>query len=208
MIICNNNSQPDEYLARDMINNRQIYPGKPTSSCKDFVTTIRSAESYSDFEVNKLAGETIKQNYSGLLPEKNAENLKAQKSTSKTKTVKSKALASVENRTTWLSDFHCHMGFPLGDQKPGAYNINAKPNTVSDFLPVPHLQYHINNKVYLQTELQLANPQFIQPVLMYQNKTAYPSTNTIHYNSVYAKKLYYFNLPVGIHYSPFRAFLS
>jgi hypothetical protein len=158
----------------------------------------------SDFEVNKLAGETIRQNYSGLVAEKNAENLKAQKSTSKTKTVKSKALASVENRTVAVG-LSLPLGFPLGDQKPGPYNINAKANTVSDFLPVPHLQYHINNKVYLQTELQVANPQFIQPVLMYQDK-AYQSTSTIHYNSTYAKKLYYFNVPFGIHYSPFEHF--
>ena len=98
------------------------------------------------------------------------------------------------------------MGFPLGDQDPAAYNINAKPNTITDFLPVPQMQYHINNKVYLQTELQLANPQFIQPVLLFQDRTLYPSTNTIHYNSTYARKLYYFNIPVGIHYSPFPHF--
>ena len=159
----------------------------------------------SDFEVNTLAGETIRQNYSTLLAEKNAENLKAQKATSKTKTVKSKALASVENRTIAVG-LSLPLGFPLGDQKPGPYNINAKPNTVSDFLPVPHLQYHINSKVYLQTELQVANPQFIQPVLMYQNKIAYQSTSTIHYNSTYAQKLYYFNVPFGIHYSPFEHF--
>lgn len=159
----------------------------------------------SEFEINKLAGETIKQDYSTLLADKNAENLKAQKGSSKTKTAKSKALAAVENRTLAIG-LSLPMGFPLGDQKPGAYNINAKPNTVSDFLPVPHLQYHLNSKLYLQTEVQLMNPQFIQPVLLYENKTDFPSTNTVHYNSVYAKKLYYFNLPVGIHYSPFEHF--
>ena len=159
----------------------------------------------SEFEINKLAGETIKQNYSSLLADKNAENLKAQKSASKSKTAKSRALAAVENRTLAIG-LSLPMGFPLGDQKPGAYNINAKPNTVSDFLPVPHLQYHLNSKLYLQTEVQLMNPQFIQPVLLYENKTDFPSTNTVRYNSVYAKKLYYFNLPVGIHYSPFEHF--
>jgi hypothetical protein len=159
----------------------------------------------SEFEVNKLAGEEIKQEYSSLLAQKNSENLKTQKSVSKTKTAKSKAWAAVANRTVALG-LSLPLGFPLGDQKPGPYNINAKPNTVSDFLPVPHLQYHLNNKVYLQTELQIANPQFIQPVLLFQNRTVYPSTNTVHSSSVYAKKLYYFNVPVGIHYSPFEHF--
>jgi Outer membrane protein beta-barrel domain len=68
------------------------------------------------------------------------------------------------------------------------------------------MQYHLNSKVYLQTELQVANPQFIQPVLMYQTKTDIPGTNSIQYNSVYARKLYYFNIPVGIHYAPFQHF--
>ncbi|HKH63342.1 MAG TPA: hypothetical protein VKA49_21015, partial [Flavitalea sp.] len=174
-------------------------------SLKNSVPRYELQNTPSEFEVNKLAGETIKQNYSDLLAKKNAENLKEQKSTSKTKTVKSKALAAVENRTVAIG-LSLPLGFPLGDQKPGPYNINAKPNTVSDFLPVPHLQYHLNNKVYLQTELQIANPQFIQPVLLFQNRTLYPTTNTEHSSSVYAKKLYYFNIPVGIHYSPFEHF--
>jgi hypothetical protein len=161
--------------------------------------------SISDFAVDKLAGDSIKKNYSLLFPETVADNRNAGKASPKPKAAKSKALESVSNRTLALG-LSLPMGFPLGDQKPGAYNINAKPNTVSDFLPAPHLQYHINNKVYLQTELQLMNPQYIQPVLLFQNRTEYPSTNTIHYNSVYAKKLYYFNIPVGIHYSPFEHF--
>lgn len=124
---------------------------------------------------------------------------------SKTQPGKSKEIFAGENKNMAFG-FSLPLGFPLGDQKPGAYNINAKPNTVSDFIPVPHLQYHINNKVYLQTELQLMNPQFIQPVLLYQDKRQVTATNSVHYNSIYARKLYYFNIPLGIHYSPFQHF--
>lgn len=148
----------------------------------------------------QLAGDSIQTNYSRLFPEEQM----SPKNTAK-KAAKMSALASVENRKIAVG-FSLPMGFPLGDQKPGAYNINARPNTISDFIPVPHMQYHINNKVYLQTEVQLMNPQFIQPVLLFQTKTEFPNTNTIHYNSVYARKLYYFNIPVGIHYSPFAHF--
>lgn len=160
-----------------------------------------------DFTLNKLIGDSIKKNYyTNMFPESGLENPKQSgKISRKTKSSKSGNLDAGENKNLAVG-FSLPMGFPLGDQKPGAYNINAKPNTISDFLPVPHLQYHINNKVYLQTELQLMNPQFIQPVLLYQHKTEYPSTNSVHYNSIYAKKLYYFNIPVGIHYSPFRYF--
>ena len=158
------------------------------------------------YTVDKLAGDAIKDSYSGIFPKSASKSDQTSgKLSGKTKSAKPSALESVQNRTIAVG-LSLPMGFPLGDQKPGAYNMNAKPNTVSDFLPVPHMQYHINNKVYLQTELQLINPQYIQPVLLYQTRTAYPSTNTIHNSSIYAKKLYYFNIPVGIHYSPLPHF--
>lgn len=157
------------------------------------------------YKTDNLATDSINGNYSTIFPESVSENQHAGKLSGKTKSAKVSAIESVQNRVLAVG-FSLPLGFPLGDQKPGAYNINAKPNTVTDFLPVPHLQYHLNNKVYLQTELQLLNPQFIRPVLLYERKTDVPSANTIYYNSIYAKKLYYFNIPVGIHYSPFPHF--
>ncbi|MGZ5133524.1 MAG: hypothetical protein ACXWCG_00175 [Flavitalea sp.] len=146
--------------------------------------------------------DSLNKNYSRIFP---ANKPTASSATAKAKSAKAKNLAAGENKNLAFG-FSLPMTFPLGDQKPGPYNVNAKPNTVTDYIPVPHLQYHVNNKVYLQTEIQLMKPQFIQPVLMYQHRTEYPSTNSIHYNSIYARKLYYFNIPVGIHYSPFQHF--
>ena len=149
-----------------------------------------------------MAVDSLNKNYSRIFP---ANKPIAASAAAKTKSAKAKNLAIGENKNLAFG-FSLPMTFPLGDQKPGPYNVNAKPNTVTDYIPVPHLQYHVNNKVYLQTEIQLMKPQFIQPVLMYQHRTEYPSTNSIHYNSIYARKLYYFNIPVGIHYSPFQHF--
>jgi hypothetical protein len=155
--------------------------------------------------VGNLVGDSIgKEYYLAIFPENKVESKGSGKLSGK-KSTKSANMAVGENKNLAFG-FSLPMGFPVGDQKPGGYNINAKPNTVSDFIPVPHMQYHINNNVYLQTELQLMSPQFIQPILMYQNKTVSPGTNSILNNSVYAKKLYYFNLPVAIHYSPFQHF--
>ena len=174
----------------------------------DFIKNARvqyeGQKLFGDIEVDKLIRDSIKRNYSEIFPDAGLDQSSG-KLSGKTKSAKPTPIESVQNRVVAVG-LSLPMGFPLGDQKPGAYNINARPNTISDFLPVPHLQYHINNKVYLQTEVQLMNPQFIQPVLLFQNKTEFPSTNTVHYNSVYARKLYYFNLPVGIHYSPFPHF--
>jgi len=97
------------------------------------------------------------------------------------------------------------LGFPLADQQALGYNYRGGVNTVSDYLPSPHLQYHVNKRTYLQTEIQVIAPQYIRPVLLYQEK--YPiTTNTWMYNSVYAKKLYYFNLPVSVYHSPLPNF--
>ena len=70
------------------------------------------------------------------------------------------------------------------------------------------MQYHISQNSFVQAELQIANPQFIQPVLVSQNKYELGPTNPYRYvtNSIFARKLYYFNLPIGIHYSPFKNF--
>ncbi len=101
------------------------------------------------------------------------------------------------------------MAVPLGEQTPIAYNHNAGPNTVSDYLPAPHMQYHFNRQSYFQAELQVLSPQYIQPALVYE-KSYVQTGGTSNYryitNSVYAKKLYYFSLPIGVHYSPFKNF--
>ena len=118
---------------------------------------------------------------------------------------KAKSLTKFMNRNFTVG-FSLPLGFPLGDQKPGPYNVNARPNTISDYLPVPHVQYFVNDKVYLQSEIQFMTPQYIQPVLLYQRKVDQPSNNTALYYSTYARKLYYFNVPLAIHYSPFKNF--
>ncbi len=96
------------------------------------------------------------------------------------------------------------MGFPLGDQKMLGYNISAGPNTVSDYIPGVHVQYHLNGKSYLQTEVQFMSPQYIRPVMVHHSE--YQTTAMQVTSSVFARKLYYFNVPVSVHYSPFKHF--
>jgi hypothetical protein len=180
---------------------RNIAANNPPAD--DIITatsTFKPGNFISGINVTAAVGDSIRQNYyASLFPEP------AGQKSAKDKVTKSKNILSGENKSLAVG-FSLPLGFPLGDQKPGGYNINAKPNVISDFLPVPHMQYHINNKMYLQTEVQFMNPQYIQPVLLFQKKNEVQATNTVYYNSVYAKKLYYFNLPLGIHYSPFQHF--
>lgn len=97
------------------------------------------------------------------------------------------------------------LAFPLGDQQALSINQQGKMNTLSDYIPALHLQYHLNSKTYLQTQLQIAAPQYIRPILLYE-KEKMMQTNMEVINTTYARKLYYFNLPVTIHHSPLRNF--
>ncbi|HEU4608032.1 MAG TPA: hypothetical protein VFS31_07985, partial [Chitinophagaceae bacterium] len=85
------------------------------------------------------------------------------------------------------------LSFPLADQKPVGYNFNGGYNTVSDYIPSPHFQYHMNDHSYFQAELQFIAPQYIQPVLLYQSGRQWQGGSYQYVtHSVYARKLYYF----------------
>ncbi len=131
--------------------------------------------------------------------------LKDWNSTAKAGSAKAKTQRSVREGSFAIG-FSLPMTFPLSDQQAMGYNYKAGPNTVSDYLPSPHVQYHFNSKTFLQTEVQLLSPQYIRPILLYENKNFSPTANAWLINSVYAKKLYYFNLPVSIYHSPLPNF--
>ncbi|HEX6430813.1 MAG TPA: hypothetical protein VF008_24145, partial [Niastella sp.] len=100
------------------------------------------------------------------------------------------------------------LAFPVGDQQALGYNSRGGVNTISDYIPSPHFQYHFNNKTYMQAGLQFSSPQFIRPILLYQNQQMMQLGPTLyeHITSISARKLYYFNLPVTIYHSPLRNF--
>jgi hypothetical protein len=143
-------------------------------------------------------GPQIQKDYaerSGLLPRRPAANASAAK----------KKVTKSREAGTLAVGFSLPLAFPLGDQRAMGYNYRGGHNTISDYLPSPHLQYHLNGNTFLQTEAQFISPQFIPSVLLYNRMSPmmggyYTST------SIFAKKLYYFNLPVSIHYSPFPGF--
>jgi hypothetical protein len=148
-------------------------------------------------------------NYTGSLSLSPGDNLKTNFSSLSPitkETLKSKSARSGKNRQerSFAFGFSLPLAFPLGDQKALSYNFNAGPNAVSDYIPAPHVQYRLNKKTYLQSELQFISPQYIRPILLYEKR--HSMGNYMVYNSTYARKLYYFNLPIGIHHSPFENF--
>lgn len=118
---------------------------------------------------------------------------------------KSSRSSDEEEDKTFAFGLSLPLAFPLGDQEALGYNSRGGVNTISDYIPSPHFQYHFNNKTYVQAGLQFSSPQFIRPILLYEREWR-PQPNVMQYNSIYARKLYYFNLPVSVYHSPLRNF--
>jgi hypothetical protein len=125
----------------------------------------------------------------------------------KTAARKSSRTSTMPEDRTFAVGLSLPLGFPVGDQQALGYNRNAGVNTISDYIPSPHFQYHFNHKTYIQAGLQFSAPQFIRPVLLYQDQKYLPGPNWSELTtSITARKLYYFNLPLTVYHSPLRNF--
>jgi hypothetical protein len=107
-----------------------------------------------------------------------------------------------EGQHWWAVGIAMNNASTTGSQARVNYNINARPNLALDYLPSPYVQYHVNDNVYVQTEINLSAPQHIPRILTSQNNF-FQGTNPIE-RSVFVQKLYYFNWPFSLHYSPFN----
>ncbi|MCS3801857.1 hypothetical protein GGD38_007253 [Chitinophagaceae bacterium OAS944] len=125
----------------------------------------------------------------------------------KATTRKSNRNARSHEDRTFAIGLSLPLGFPVGDQQAFAINRNAGVNTISDYIPSPHFQYHFNNKTYLQAGLQFSAPQFIRPMMLYQDRKVSPGP-FVHeqITTLTARKLYYFNLPLTVYHSPLKNF--
>lgn len=128
--------------------------------------------------------------------------------TERTKALRNRTVGTGDNKN-FVFGLTLPLTVAISDQKTSAYNFSGGANKISDYLPSPHVQYHINDKSFLQTELQFYAPQYIRPALLYQQSQLNASgagNNLYKTRSVYTEKLYYFNLPVSGYYSPFKNF--
>jgi hypothetical protein len=94
--------------------------------------------------------------------------------------------------------------FSIGGQQASGYNSNGTSNGVTDYIPVPMARLYFNKKTYIQVEAQFNTPQYTKNLLAKQVTTT-DSLGTIpssSQQSIFIKKLFYFNLPVSLHYSP------
>jgi hypothetical protein len=103
----------------------------------------------------------------------------------------------------WAAGISLNSGITLNAQNRYNYNMNAKSGTLSDYIPSVYLQFHLNDYVYAQTEINFISPQYTPQLLVFQQSNDVTAQAGIsQQKSIYIQKLYYFNLPLSLHYSP------
>jgi len=103
----------------------------------------------------------------------------------------------------WAAGIALNNGITLGAQNRFNYSMNAKSGVLTDYIPSLYLQFHLNDYVFAQTELNFVSPQYTPQLLVFQQNndvTAQPGISQ--QKSVFIQKLYYFSVLVSLHYSP------
>lgn len=95
--------------------------------------------------------------------------------------------------------------FSVGQQQKSDYNSGGTSGGLGDYLPVPMVRYYFSRKLYVQLEAQFNAPQYTKKNLVAgQSAGDSLSPGVVQQSSVTIKKLFYFNLPLSVHYSPFK----
>jgi hypothetical protein len=103
----------------------------------------------------------------------------------------------------WAAGIALNNGITLGAQNRFNYSMNAKSGVLTDYIPSLYLQFHLNDYVFAQTELNFVSPQYTPQLLVFQqNNDVTPQAGISQQKSVFIQKLYYFSVPVSLHYSP------
>jgi len=104
----------------------------------------------------------------------------------------------------WLAGVGLNQFFTVGGQQKSNYNSSGTTGGISDYIPVPMVRYYFSRKLYVQLEAQFNTPQYTTKDLL-ASKSKPDSTTSpgrVLQSSMFIKKLFYFNLPLSIHYSP------
>lgn len=105
---------------------------------------------------------------------------------------------SVEDAKGLLLAVGLNQFFPVGNQEKSNFNSSGTSGGIGDYIPVAVVRYYFHKWLYIQAEAQFNTPQYTRTLLASQTNTTDTS------KSVFVKKLFYFNLPLSVHYSPFK----
>ncbi len=104
----------------------------------------------------------------------------------------------------WMAGIGLNQFFTVGQQASSDYNSSGTTGRISDYIPVPMVRYYFSDKLFVQLEAQINTPQYTKKDLLAQQSNVDSLTvpNTRRQSTVTIKKLFYFNVPLSIHYSP------
>lgn len=94
--------------------------------------------------------------------------------------------------------------FPTGGQEPAPYNVSGKSNLLSDYLPGPYIQLHVNSRLSLQASIQINSPQYTRSQKIDSaggDTSKIPGwQNYLEFRRVTLKKLYYTDFSLLLYY--------
>lgn len=99
--------------------------------------------------------------------------------------------------------------FTVGGQQASAWNSGGITGTLEDYIPVPLVRFYFDPELYVQVEAQINTPQYTRKNLVAVKTpvdsvgvTAGGQVQTVQ-TTVSINKLFYFNVPLSIHYTVF-----
>jgi hypothetical protein len=112
--------------------------------------------------------------------------------------------SKTERQDGWMVGIGLNQFFTVGGQQASSYNSGGITGTLGDYIPVPMLRYYINPKLYVQLEAQINTPQYTKKNLVAVStpRDSLSAVQTVQ-RTVAINKLFYFNVPVSVHYTVF-----
>ena len=107
-----------------------------------------------------------------------------------------------KNENGFMVGIGLNQFFTVGGQQASSWNSGGIIGTLSDYIPVPMIRYYFNSRLYVQLEAQVNTPQYTKKNLVVGETgidSSGPTTST--QSSVAINKLFYFNLPLSVHYT-------
>jgi hypothetical protein len=103
----------------------------------------------------------------------------------------------------WVIGVGLNQFFTVGGQENSDYNSGGTTGGLSDYIPVPMVRYNFSKRLFVQLEAQFNTPQYTSKNLL-ASQTPPDSVSAVQQeqSAVYIKKLFYFNLPLSVHFSP------
>jgi hypothetical protein len=107
-----------------------------------------------------------------------------------------------EKQNGWVIGIGLNQFFTVGGQHASSYNSGGITGAIGDYIPVPMIRYYFNPKLYVQLEAQFNTPQYTKKNLV-AALAPHDSLSPTQYvtRSVSISKLFYFNVPLSVHYT-------